>query len=139
MAKFRLKSLLQKDSGNLEFNPNLVCRSWQELEQYATNCHACELYKSRTQVVSGRYSQRTADLLIIGSGPGKEEDEVSLTLTGISEPGMGTVTIAVDSVETDEIDGLDNITIVLPKKAATFIASYGVDILPPLNPPCVGL
>lgn len=58
-----------------------------------------------------------------------DTDEVSLTLTGISEPGLGTVTMTVDSVETDEIDGLDNITIVLPKKAATFIASYGDDFI----------
>lgn len=58
-----------------------------------------------------------------------DTDEVSLTLTGISEPGMGTVTITVDSVETDEIDGLDNITVILPKKAATFIASYGDDFI----------
>ena len=58
-----------------------------------------------------------------------DTDEVSLTLTGISEPGMGTVTIAADSVETDEIDVDENITIILPKKAATFIASYGDDFI----------
>ena len=58
-----------------------------------------------------------------------DADELELTLTGISEPGMGTVTMTVDSVETDEIDGLDNITIVLPKKAAAFIASYGDDFI----------
>ena len=98
MAKFRLKSLLQKDSGNLEFNPNLVCRSWQELEQYATDCHACELYKSRTQVVSGRYSQRTADLLIIGEGPGKEEDEKGLAFVGDSGKLLD---IMLDSVGLD--------------------------------------
>ena len=58
-----------------------------------------------------------------------DTDEVSLTLTGISEPGMGTVTIAVDSVETNEIDASEDITVILPKKAATFIASYGDDFI----------
>lgn len=56
-----------------------------------------------------------------------DSEELELTLTGISEPGMGTVTMTVDSVETDKINGLEDITIILPKKAAAFIASYGDD------------
>ena len=58
-----------------------------------------------------------------------DTDEISLTLTGISEPGLGTVTIAVDSVETNEIGVGEDITVILPKKAATFIASYGDDFI----------
>lgn len=97
MAKFRLKSLLQKDSGNLEFNPNLVCHSWQELEQYTTNCRACSLHQSRTQVVFGRGKQ-DADLLIIGEGPGKNEDEEGLAFVGESGALLN---IMLDSVGLD--------------------------------------
>lgn len=84
MAKFKLKSLLQEDCGSLELNPNLVCNSWQDLERYTSNCRACKLHELRTQVVSGRYRQRPADLLVIGEGPGKEEDERGLAFVGDS-------------------------------------------------------
>ena len=68
-------------------------------------------------------------LVSLDEAENMDTDEVSLTLTGISEPGMGTVTIAVDSVETNEIGVGEDITVILPKKAATFIASYGDDFI----------
>ena len=84
MAK-KLKSLLDNSFIPIEFNSNLVCGSWQELEANTNNCQACELYKGRTQVVAGRYSKtKNADLLIIGEAPGQVEDERGLAFAGDS-------------------------------------------------------
>lgn len=83
MAESKLKSLLGKDSGKLELNPNLVCNSWQELQRYTSNCQACDLHKSRIKVVSGRGNQK-AELLIIGEGPGQREDQEGLAFVGDS-------------------------------------------------------
>ncbi len=106
MAKFRLKSLLDRDSESLEFNPNLSCRSWQELAEHTSTCKACKLHQSRTQVVSGR-GQKGADLLIIGEAPGQVEDEKGLAMVGDS----GTLlNIMLDSV------GLDSYYITIGEK-----------------------
>jgi DNA polymerase III sliding clamp (beta) subunit (PCNA family) len=50
-----------------------------------------------------------------------------LTITGISEAGMGQIRIWVDSVKTDDMGAIEDITLVLPKKAATFIANNAQD------------
>jgi uracil-DNA glycosylase family 4 len=47
--------------------------SWQQLEQAVSSCTACELHTSRTQTVFG-VGNRSADLLIIGEAPGRDED-----------------------------------------------------------------
>lgn len=97
MTKFRLKSLFDQDSESLEFNPNLSCRSWQELTKHTITCKACKLHQSRTQVVSGR-GQKGAELLIIGEAPGQVEDEKGLAMVGDS----GTLlNIMLDSVGLD--------------------------------------
>ena len=84
MAK-KLRSLLDENFTPIEFNSNLVCPSWQELETSTNNCQACGLYKERTQVVAGRYSKtKAADLLIIGEAPGRVEDEQGLAFVGDS-------------------------------------------------------
>ena len=60
----------------------------------------------------------------------ESEDDSSaleLTVTGISEPGMGHITLQVDSVETDDMGAVDNLVLVLPKRAATFIANNADD------------
>jgi DNA polymerase len=46
---------------------------WPQLEQAVSSCTACELYSSRTQTVFG-VGNKTADLLIIGEAPGRDED-----------------------------------------------------------------
>lgn len=84
MAK-KFKSLLEQDLTQIEFNSNLVCRNWQELETSTNNCQACELHQERTQVVAARYSTtKPADLLIIGEAPGQLEDEQGLAFVGDS-------------------------------------------------------
>ncbi|HEY9768712.1 MAG TPA: hypothetical protein V6C71_09470 [Coleofasciculaceae cyanobacterium] len=57
-----------------------------------------------------------------------DSDTLGLTLTGITVPSMmSTVTINVDSVDTNSLSSLEDTTIVLPKKAASFIASQAED------------
>lgn len=57
-----------------------------------------------------------------------DSDTLGLTLTGITVPSMmSTVTIRVDSVDTNSLSSLFETTIVLPKKAASFIASQVED------------
>ncbi|MGL4882020.1 MAG: uracil-DNA glycosylase [Waterburya sp.] len=86
MSKSRFKSSLIGDrSSAVEFNPNLVCQSWQELEKTTQNCQACRLHKTRTQVVAARCNgNKEADLLILGEAPGQVEDEKGLAFVGDS-------------------------------------------------------
>ena len=46
---------------------------WQQLRQAVADCTACVLYKKRRQAVLGVGDER-ADWLIVGEGPGAEED-----------------------------------------------------------------
>ncbi len=46
---------------------------WPELDSRVSQCTLCELHQSRTQTVFGVGNQ-TADWLIIGEAPGKDED-----------------------------------------------------------------
>ena len=57
----------------------------------------------------------------------EDDSALELTVTGISEPGMGHITLKVDSVETDDMSAIDDLILVLPKRAATFIANNADD------------
>ena len=48
--------------------------AWEELKQECLACEACELCKTRTQVVFG-VGDPEAEVLFIGEAPGKNEDE----------------------------------------------------------------
>ena len=48
--------------------------AWEELKQECLSCEACELCKTRTQVVFG-VGDPEAEVLFIGEAPGKNEDE----------------------------------------------------------------
>ena len=61
------------------------------------------------------------------SAESEEDSALELTVTGISEPGMGHITLKVDSVETDDMSAIDDLFLVLPKRAATFIANNAED------------
>lgn len=58
-------------------------QEWQGFLQACNSCRACELAQSRTQVVVYRGSL-TAPLMIIGEGPGREEDLQGLPFVGRS-------------------------------------------------------
>ena len=72
-------------------------------------------------------------LQIESANSGETEDtdreKLQLTLVGLSRPGMGKVTITVDSVETNQLNSQEDVMVILPKKAATFIASYAQDFI----------
>ncbi|MBQ7124719.1 MAG: uracil-DNA glycosylase [Clostridia bacterium] len=47
--------------------------TWEELENKCRECTACELHKTRTNLVFGT-GNREADLMFIGEAPGESED-----------------------------------------------------------------
>ncbi len=53
----------------------------QIIQQQAQTCTACKLHEQRTNVVFGQ-GPSNADILIIGEGPGKNEDEQGLPFVG---------------------------------------------------------
>ncbi|HOJ10028.1 MAG TPA: uracil-DNA glycosylase, partial [Clostridiales bacterium] len=55
--------------------------SWEELIIECSNCMKCELGKHRTNIVVGRGS-RNAPLMLIGEGPGQQEDKQGLPFVG---------------------------------------------------------
>lgn len=55
--------------------------TWEELEQHCSRCMACELAKTRTNVVFGR-GNREAALLFVGEGPGQNEDLQGVPFVG---------------------------------------------------------
>ncbi|MEM9906944.1 MAG: uracil-DNA glycosylase [Cyanobacteria bacterium P01_D01_bin.44] len=60
--------------------------TYENLDQLATHCNSCQrcgLAEGRTHVVISRGS-RTAPILVIGEGPGQQEDEQGLPFVGRS-------------------------------------------------------
>lgn len=60
-----------------------IKKAFKELEVQASTCVLCDLSKGRTNVVFGR-GNASADLMLIGEGPGAEEDEKGLPFVGRS-------------------------------------------------------
>lgn len=56
---------------------------WQKFEERCARCQRCELHESRTNAVVYRGSIE-APLMIIGEGPGREEDEQGIPFVGRS-------------------------------------------------------
>ena len=61
----------------------LSCSTWEELQQSALRCTACDLGTTRTQVVFGS-GPKNVRLVIIGEAPGAEEDRQGLPFVGRS-------------------------------------------------------
>lgn len=55
--------------------------NWEELEQSIVNCTKCKLCKTRTNIVFSDGTKQT-DLMLIGEGPGREEDEQGIPFVG---------------------------------------------------------
>ena len=88
---------------------------WNELEESCQRCMACPLGETRTKLVFGTGS-RTADIMLVGEGPGEQED-----LQG--EPFVGRAGQLLDDML--EIIGLD-------RKKNVYIANI-VKCRPPGN------
>jgi len=54
---------------------------WEELIRECNNCRKCELSNTRTNVVIGRGNTR-ATVLLVGEGPGEQEDKQGLPFVG---------------------------------------------------------
>ncbi|MBI1968374.1 uracil-DNA glycosylase [Candidatus Woesearchaeota archaeon] len=57
--------------------------SFQQLRSEYQNCQRCGLCKTRTQVVFGSGNEK-AEILLIGEGPGAEEDKQGIPFCGMS-------------------------------------------------------
>ncbi len=55
--------------------------TWDELEQKCGGCTACELHKTRTNVVFGA-GNKNADLMFVGEAPGQSEDLSGIPFVG---------------------------------------------------------
>lgn len=55
--------------------------TWEALEQECLACRECALWQTRTNVVFGT-GNREAEVLLIGEGPGKNEDEQGVPFVG---------------------------------------------------------
>jgi len=63
---------------------------WKELEQFALNCKACELCKTRRNVVFGS-GDPNSRLWLVGEAPGSNEDEQGITFCRSSWSHLGHV------------------------------------------------
>lgn len=56
-------------------------RTWETLEQACGHCTRCKLSNTRTHVVVGN-GNRSADVMLIGEGPGEQEDRQGIPFVG---------------------------------------------------------
>jgi len=54
---------------------------WEELIEECSNCRRCSLGNSRTNIVIGR-GNRKAPMMLVGEGPGEQEDKQGLPFVG---------------------------------------------------------
>ena len=55
--------------------------TWEAIQHDCANCRECSLWETRTNVVFG-VGSREAEVLFIGEGPGKNEDEQGVPFVG---------------------------------------------------------
>lgn len=55
--------------------------NWQELEESIINCKKCKLCENRTNIVFGT-GNRQASVMMIGEGPGADEDKEGIPFVG---------------------------------------------------------
>jgi uracil-DNA glycosylase len=72
----------------------------EEIKAHCSHCHRCELGATRTNAVIGR-GNPTADLMIVGEGPGQNEDETGLPFVGKSGQLLDKILASVGLTEAD--------------------------------------
>ena len=55
--------------------------NWEDLEQSIENCSRCKLCKTRLNIVFGT-GKKDADIMLIGEGPGGDEDKQGIPFVG---------------------------------------------------------
>ncbi len=73
---------------------------WDELIERCTDCMACSLGKTRTNIVIGR-GNKNAPIMFIGEGPGEQEDEQGLPFVGAAGKLLDTL---INALMIDEMD-----------------------------------
>lgn len=56
-------------------------KTWEELEASISNCSRCKLCTNRTNIVFG-CGNKEADIMMIGEGPGADEDKQGIPFVG---------------------------------------------------------
>lgn len=82
--------------------PDLFSLSYEEVEKIASTCTKCRLAKGRTNVVFG-HGPVPCDLMLIGEGPGAEEDEQGLPFVGRSGQLLTQILASVGIKRPDDI------------------------------------
>lgn len=75
-----------------------MIKTWEELELVCKNCNKCELMKTRTNVVFGR-GNRDSKVLIVGEGPGQQEDMQGKPFVGRAGNLLDTLLCAMEISE----------------------------------------
>ena len=57
---------------------------WEDLSNQIKNCNKCDLCKTRKNVVIGEGKRENCKLVIVGEGPGEQEDEQGRPFVGKS-------------------------------------------------------
>jgi DNA polymerase len=73
---------------------------WNELESMCHNCTKCELSKTRRNVVIGRGSKKSK-IMIIGEGPGEQEDIQGIPFVGRAGQLLDTLLTSLYFTEDD--------------------------------------
>lgn len=75
--------------------PAVDALGWAELEQAVGACRGCKLCEDRTQTVFGVGDQQ-ADLVLVGEGPGAEEDRLGEPFVGRAGKLLDAMLAAID-------------------------------------------
>lgn len=57
----------------------MIYQTWEELEEGIKECQKCKLHSTRKQIVFG-CGNKKARLMLIGEGPGADEDTIRRAL-----------------------------------------------------------
>jgi len=69
--------------------------SWEAIEQQIANCRRCGLCQMRNRIVLGE-GNRNADIMLIGEGPGAEEDAQGRPFVGKAGQLLDKMFLAID-------------------------------------------
>lgn len=95
-----------------DFNPDLiptdakvpippgVYNTMEEMAEHCNRCHRCDLGTTRTYAVVAR-GNANADLMIVGEGPGQNEDETGLPFVGKAGQLLDKILESVNLTEDD--------------------------------------
>ena len=63
-------------------------QTWEELEEAIKGCKKCKLCTNRTNIVFG-VGNKNADIMLIGEGPGADEDRQGVPFVGKARTTYG--------------------------------------------------